>query len=89
VPLDCSVTFKTVLRKNSKLLVPRAIRMQFKLESTQVLEITITLALILRDKEIFFGKMRKDGYITVPPLTVAILKGDMTPLENQAIEVTL
>ena len=77
------------MRKNSRLRIPRVIRVQFKLEPTQMLEVTITFALGLGAKETFFGKMRKDGYITVPPINVAILKGDMPSLENHAFEVTL
>ena len=89
MPLDQRFTFKAVLRKENRLRVPRAMMGQFKLEPTQMLKVTLTLALVLGDKESFFGKVRKDGYITVPPLAVALLKGDMPSLENHALEVTL
>ena len=64
MPLDRRLTFKTLLRKENRLRVPRVIRGQFKLEPTQMLKITLTLALGLGDKESFFGKMRKDGHTT-------------------------
>ena len=87
MPLNQQVTFKTNLRTASRFAVPRVIRGQFKLEPTQILKITVTLTDILSNREIFFGKMRKDGYITIPPIAVAALKQGGESLESQPIEV--
>ena len=76
MPLDQTVTFKTPLRKSSRISVPRVIRGQFKLEPTLILKVTITLADTLGNKDSFFGKMRKDGYITIPPVSISMIKED-------------
>ncbi len=89
MPLNEQVTFKVPLRKFSRLRIPKIIRQQFKLETTQNLKITITVANALADKETFFGKMRKDGYITVPPNPLFLLKEDRPTLENHLLDVTL
>ncbi len=89
MPLTQRVTFKAPLRKDSRLRIPRVIRGQFKLETNQVLKVTVTVAGTLGVKESFFGKMRKDGSITIPPIIVILLKGDRPSLENNPIEVTL
>jgi hypothetical protein len=89
MPLDQAVTFKTPLRKSSRISVPRVIRGQFKLEPTLILKVTITLADTLGNKDSFFGKMRKDGYITVPPVSISMIKEDRQTLENRIIEVII
>ena len=89
MPLDQNVTFKTPLRKNSRLRVPRVIRGQFKLEPTQILKVTITLADTLGVHESFFGKMRKDGIITIPPVSISMIKEDRPSLENRILEVII
>lgn len=89
MPLNQRVTFKAPLRKLSRLRVPRIIRQQFKLETTQTLKVTITLADSLGAKESFYAKMRKDGNITVPPTALALLRENRPSLENCPIEVTL
>ena len=87
MPLDQQVNFKTLLCKNRRFGVPRIIRGQFKLEPTQILRITITLADAISEKESFFSKMRKDGHITIPPIAIAALKKYSEIIENQPIEV--
>jgi hypothetical protein len=87
--LNQRVTFKAPMRKRSRLQVPKIIREQFKLETTQNLKVTLTVCGAVGAKEIFLSKIRKDGSITVPLLTVAILKGAEPSLENHALEVTL
>ena len=67
MPRDQVVIFKTPPHKSSRIAVPRVIRGQLKLEQTQILKVTITLADTLGNKDSFLGKMRKDGYIKVPP----------------------
>jgi hypothetical protein len=77
------------MRKWGRLRVPRVVRGQFKLDETQVLRVTVSPVSLIGVREIFFGKMRKDGYIAVPAVVLALLKKDKPSLEGYAVEVTL
>jgi len=63
--------FQSAFTRKNRLRVPSLIRWQFKLEPTQVLKVTITLADTLGVKETFFGSMRKDGCIAAPPQVIS------------------
>ena len=89
MPLTQRLTFIAPLRKAGRLQVPAIIREQFKLDTTQTLKITITRPGTLGAEKTFFGKMRKDGTITAPLLTLAMLKEDKPNLEDYPIEVIL
>ena len=69
--------------------MPRVIRWQFKLETTEVLKVTVSPVGLTGVRESFFGKMRKDGCITIPTLVLALLKKEKPSLEGYALEVTL
>lgn len=89
MPSDEQITFMASLRAASRLRVPRPMRAQYKLEPTQIPKGKIPVTEGLGASETFLGKMRQDGYITVPPLIISLLKKDTPSLENQALEVTL
>lgn len=89
MPLTQRVNFKTPLRKQNRLRVPRVVRGQFKLETSEVTKVTVSVAGTISVKESFFGKIRNDGYITAPAVVVALLKGDKLSLEGYVLEVTL
>jgi hypothetical protein len=59
------------------------------IEPSQILKVTITPVDSIGITQTFLGKMRNDGYITVPPIIMALLKKDMPGIENQPIEVNL
>ena len=89
LPLNQSVTFKTVLQRQGRFQVPKIVRWQFKLEPTEVLQVTVSVVDLVSAQETFFARMLKDGRIVVPKLTLALLKGDEPSLEGCALEVTL
>ncbi len=89
MPLTNPVTFKTSMRKWGRMKVPRAVRGQFKLDIDQALKVTVSPVGFIGVRESFFGSMRKDGYITVPPIVVALLKNDKPSLEGYPLEVTI
>jgi hypothetical protein len=68
------VEFKVVMQRGSRLQVPKLIRWEFKLESTQVLRIALYFDGHWGTREEFFGHISKDGRITVPKLICSLLK---------------
>ena len=91
MPLTHSVRFKAVIGKGNRIQIPRLIRWEFKLESTQLLKAHIYLFGSGVD-EIFYVKMNKDGRITIPKLNASLIKtelGDEESIYHQAFEITL
>ncbi|MGO8805517.1 MAG: hypothetical protein ACLQO7_02785 [Candidatus Bathyarchaeia archaeon] len=89
MPLDQRVTFKAPLREKNRVRVPSVMRLQFKLEPAQILKVTISLADTLGVRETFFGAMKKDGHITIPHVTITLLKEDRQTLKNRTMEIIL
>ena len=56
-------SFKMFLRKGTRLRIPELIQEQFKMETNQLLSVTIIFAESLGAEENFLGKKRKDGCI--------------------------
>lgn len=88
MPLDELVSFKAVLQKGNRVQIPRLIRWQFKMESEQVLQVTVAVDVV---GENFYARMNKDGRITVPKLALELLEEyeDERSLVGSAFEVTL
>jgi hypothetical protein len=89
LPLSQRVSFKTVLQKQNRLQVPKLVRWEYKLESSEVLKVTVTIVGFLGVRESFLVKMQKNGRIRIPDLTMALLKRDQPSLEGCVMEVTL
>ena len=89
MPLSQRVSFKTVLQKQNRLQVPKLVRWEYKLESSEVLKVTVTIVGFLGVRESFLAKMQKNGRIRIPDLTMALLKRDEPSLEGCVMEVTL
>jgi hypothetical protein len=89
LPLSESVTFKAVLQKGGKVQVPRLLRWRYRMESDQVLRVEVRSAEFFGNER-FVGRMRKDGRLTIPKLTLKLLRGDEEGnLEGYVLEVTL
>jgi hypothetical protein len=73
LPLTKAVSFKTLLQKGNRVQVPKLVRWEFKMETTQVLRVTVKLSESW-DSESFYARMGKDGRITVPWLVLDLLK---------------
>jgi hypothetical protein len=89
LPLTQRVSFKTMLQKQNRLLVPKLVRWEYKLELSEVLKVTVTIVGLLGVRESFLAKMYKSGRIRIPDLTMALLKRDQPSLEGCVMEVTL
>ena len=53
LPLTQRVSFKTVLQKQNRLQVPKPVRWQHKLESSEVLRVTFVLLVCLAIVRVF------------------------------------
>jgi hypothetical protein len=82
------VTFKAVLQRGNKVQVPRLLRWQHRMEPDQLLRVEVRSPDFFGD-ESFLGRMRKDGRLTIPKLTLKLLRRDEGSLEGFALEVTL
>jgi hypothetical protein len=89
VPLTQKVSFKTMLQKGNRVQVPRVVRWQFKLDTEQVLKVTVTSVNVWSGWQTFYAKMNKSGRITVPKLQRELLRGKEQELTGYAMEVTL
>ncbi len=86
--LDQKINFKNVF-KSERIHVPKLYRWQYKIESSQVLKISINLASYWSDKESFLRKIRKDGRIAIPRTVQSRLKRKNLNLEGCDMDVTL
>jgi len=74
VPLTERVDFKATLQKGNRVQLPKLVRWQFKLETSQVLKVTVTAIKVFGGWETFYGRMDKSGRITIPRLTLQLLQ---------------
>jgi bifunctional DNA-binding transcriptional regulator/antitoxin component of YhaV-PrlF toxin-antitoxin module len=90
VPLTGSVSFKAVLQKGNRVQVPKVVRWKFKLEQDQVLKVSVT-AQSLYGWENFYARMDKSGRITIPKLTLKLLRSraDKQNLIGAVMEVKI
>ncbi len=89
MPLSESVTFKAVLQGGGRVQVPRLLRWRYKMEPDQVLTVHVSCAEFFGSEQ-FVGRMRKDGRLTIPRLTLKLLRGDEErKLEGNVLELTL
>ena len=59
LPLNQCVTFKTLLQKQNRLQIPKLIRLKYKLESSEILKVTVKIYVGYFKSEDFFAKMYK------------------------------
>jgi len=73
VPLGRPVSFKAAVQEGNRVQVPRLVRWQFSLESTQVLEVRIRAAeRIGANMETYYAKVRGDGRLGIPKLVMKL-----------------
>ena len=92
VPLTEAVSFKTRLQGGNRVQVPKRVRSGFKLESSQFLRVVVHPLNLHVGWEEFYGRIDKSGRITVPKLTLKMLKDETQSKPNLTgtiIEVTL
>jgi bifunctional DNA-binding transcriptional regulator/antitoxin component of YhaV-PrlF toxin-antitoxin module len=90
MPLTESVSFKAVLQRGNRVQVPKLLRWRYKLERDQVLRVSVTTQ-SLYGWETFYGRMDKSGRITIPKLTLRLLRirANKQNLIGTIMEVTL
>ena len=89
MPLTQKVSFKTMLQKGNRVQVPKVVRWQFKMESEQVLKVTVNALNVWSGWETFYARMGKDGRITLPKLTRELLQDREQSLTGYVMEVVL
>jgi hypothetical protein len=78
-----------MFQRGNRVQVPKLVRWQFKMDSAQVLKVSVTAVNVYIGWQIFYGKMGGDGRITVPKLQRELLKGREQSLVGYVMEVTL
>jgi bifunctional DNA-binding transcriptional regulator/antitoxin component of YhaV-PrlF toxin-antitoxin module len=91
MPLTESITFKTKLQRHNRIVVPRHCRWRYKMEPNEMLKVNVRLFNSESyEEEAFLAKMTTDGRLTVPKLTMEILKQrEEKDLAGYIFEVTI
>jgi hypothetical protein len=89
MPLTQKVSFKTMLQRGNRVQVPKVVRWQFKMDSEQVLKVTVNALNVWSGWETFYARMGRDGRITLPKLTRELLRGREQSLTGYVMEVIL
>jgi len=92
MPLTERVEFKARLQKGNRVQLPKLVRWQFKLETNQVLKVTVTAINVFGGWETFYGRMDKSGRMSIPGLVLKQLlsrRRDLQSLTGAVMEVRL
>jgi bifunctional DNA-binding transcriptional regulator/antitoxin component of YhaV-PrlF toxin-antitoxin module len=89
LPLTERVAFKARLQKGNRVQVPKYVRWHYKLKTTQILEVTVSVLGVWRPPQSFLSRISKDGRIVIPKLTIALFKDGKPNLDNHVVEVRL
>ncbi len=91
MPLTESITFKTKLQRHNRIVVPRHCRWRYKMEPGELLKVNIEpFNSESYQEEEFLAKMASDGRLTIPKLTMEILKQrEEKNLTGTILEVTI
>ena len=89
MPLTEKVNFKTPLQRGNRVQIPKLIRWQFKLETDQVLKVTVNAYGLFGSWQTFYGQMGKDGRVVIPKLILDLLKRDKPNLEGYIMEIII
>jgi len=69
--------------------VPKYVRWYFKLETTQILEVTVNVIGVWRPTQSFLSRISKDGRIVIPKLTITLFKDGKPNLDGYVADVRL
>jgi bifunctional DNA-binding transcriptional regulator/antitoxin component of YhaV-PrlF toxin-antitoxin module len=78
-----------MLQRGNRVQVPRVVRWRFKLESDQVLKVTVSCPDAWPMGMHFYATMSKDGRIVVPKLILSVLGRFKPSLEGYVFRVIL
>jgi len=82
LPLTEAVEFKTILQKGNRVQLPKFVRWRFKLETSQILKVTVTAVNVFGSWETFYGKMDKSGRMTIPKLALKQIQNRRRELQS-------
>jgi hypothetical protein len=77
-----------VFERGNRVQVPKNVRWEFRLETDQVMRVSVGVVGSFADKERFYARMRRDGRITIPKVTVSLLLRDSVR-EGQSLDGTI
>jgi hypothetical protein len=83
------VSFKARLQRGNRVQVPKYVRWYFKLEPTQILEVSFHVLGIWHGQESFLCRITKDGRIVIPKLMLAIFAEGKPNLNNHVADIRL
>ena len=86
--LTRKVSFKSTLRCE-RVIIPKLYRWQHKLETSQILKVTINITGLWSNKESYLTRMHKDGHIGIPRTVQARLKREEQSLEGCDMDITI
>jgi len=91
MPLTESITFKTKLQRHNRIVVPRHCRWRYKMEPGELLKVSVEpYDSESYQEEEFLAKMASDGRLTIPKLTMEVLKQrEEKNLTGCILEVTI
>ncbi len=87
MPLTEKVTFTATLQNRNNVQIPKLVRWRFKLESNQALKIGVNFLGLHKGWQFYYGKMHKDGRLTVPKLILALIEDEDTCLFGYPLEI--
>jgi bifunctional DNA-binding transcriptional regulator/antitoxin component of YhaV-PrlF toxin-antitoxin module len=64
--LTQKVNFKTPLQRGNRVQVPKLVRWRFKLETDQILKVTVSVFGVWGISQSYLSRMGKDGRIVIP-----------------------
>ena len=91
MPLNELVTFKAKLESYNRIIIPRHTRWQYKINPREILKTNIRVFGSQNyEEETFLAKMTSDGRLTIPKLTMDVLKQrEEKNLTGCILEVTI
>jgi hypothetical protein len=90
LPLTEVVTFNTALQRGNRVQVPKLVRWKFKMDTNQVLKVTVHAVSVWGARQTFYAQMSKDGRILLPKLHLEFMHTNREiDLTGHIIEVTL
>jgi len=88
MPLARRINFKANLTCG-RVKIPVLYRHHYKLETSQVLKVTVNIEGDWSNREVFLTHMRKDGNLGIPERIRRRLQGSDSSLEGYCLDVTV
>jgi hypothetical protein len=89
VALTEKVSLTAVLQKGNRFQVPKVLRWRFKMDTDQVLKVSVSAVEIIGARHVFYARMDRSGRITVPRLTRELVRGIRGSRVGYGLNVTL